>query len=89
MTILVIQEQSTETETSTVAPIVTPFTFDGRKLFRMLGWCGLNTTQDILIPLVWRQLNSETTKTENKALLTHLLELLNVGDEEVNIFLNK
>ena len=71
--------------TATVAPTVAPFTFDGSEFLWMLGWCGLNPTQDRLIPPVWRQLMAETTKTSNTAILTHILDPSNVGDEEVNI----
>ena len=81
---VVIQAQSMMPATSTVAPTVAPFTFDGSEFLWMLGWCGLNPTQDRLIPPVWRQLMAETTKTSNTAILTHILDLSNVGDEEVN-----
>ena len=75
--------------TAKVAPTVEPFTFNVSALFRMLGWCGPNPTQEILIPPVWRQLKAETTKTGKKAVLAHLIDPSNVGDEEVNIFLSK
>ena len=55
----------------------------------MLGWCGLNPTQERLIPPLWKQLKAETTNTGNTAVLTHLLDPSNVGGEEVNIFLRK
>ena len=55
----------------------------------MLGWCGPKPTQDILIPPVWRQLKADTIKTGKEAVLAHLLDPSNVGDEEVNIFLSK
>ena len=73
----------------TVAPTVAPFTFDRSKKNRMLGWCGLNPMQEILITLVWKQLREGTTKTGKKDFLTHLLDPSNVGYEEVNIFLSK
>ena len=42
-----------------------------------------------MLPPLWKQLNSETTNTGKKAVLTHLLDPSNVGDNEVNIFLIK
>ena len=75
--------------TTIVSPTVAPFTFNGSDCFRMLGWCGLKPNQDILIPPVWRQLKAETTKTGKKAVIAPLLDPINVGDEEVNIFLSK
>ena len=75
--------------TATVSPTVAPFTFNGSDFIRMLGWCGLKTNQEILIPPVWRQLKTETTKKGKKAVLAPLLEPSSVGDEEVNIFLIK
>ena len=84
---IVIQEHSMATETSTVAPTVTTLTFDRSKLFWMLGWCDLNPTQERLIPSVWRKLKVETTKTGKTDVLTHLLDTSNMGYDEVNIFL--
>ena len=78
-----------EAATATVAPTVAPFTFNGSDFIRMLGWCGLKPNQEILIPPVWRQLKTETTKTGKKAVLAPILDLSNVGDKEVNIFLSK
>ena len=78
-----------EAATAKVAPTVEPFTFNVSALFRMLGWCGPNPTQEILIHPVWRQLKAETTKTGKKAVIAPLLDPSNVGDEEVNIFLSK
>ena len=86
---VVTQSKSMASATATVSPTVAPFTFNGSDCFRMLGWCGLNPNQDILIPPVWRQLKAETTKTGKKAVIAHLLDPINVGDEEVNIFLSK
>ena len=54
---VVTQAQFMAAETATMAPIVTPFTFDRRKPFQIQAWCGLKPTQEILKPLVWRQLN--------------------------------
>ena len=75
--------------TAIVSSTVAPFTFNGSDCFRMLGWCGLKPNQDILIPPVWRQLKSETTKTGKKAFLAPIIDPSNVGDKEVNIFLRK
>ena len=78
-----------EETTDTVDPTVAPYILDGRKLFRILGWCSLNHTQEIFIPPFWKKLDSETTKTGKKSVITHLLDPSNVGDDEVNIFLSK
>ena len=71
---------------ATVAPTVTPFTFGVRIISRMFGWCGLNPTEEISIPPVWRQLRAETTNTGKKTILNHLLYPSNMGDKEVNIY---
>ena len=86
---VVIQAQSMVAATATAAPIVSPFTLDGTKTFRMLGWCGLNPTQERLIPPVGIQLNAETTKTGKNDILAHLLDPSNMEDEEVKNFLSK
>ena len=86
---VVIQAQSMEAATYIVAPTLTPFNFGGSKCFWMLGWCGLNPKQEILITPVWNQLKAETTKTVKNPALIHILDPSNVGDEEVNIFLRK
>ena len=81
ITMLVMQVKSMVAATAAVSPTVAPFTFNEIDFFRMLGWCGLKPTQEILIPPVWRQLKAETTNTGKKAVLAHLLDPSNVVDE--------
>ena len=87
-TVLILAHTMPEA-TATVAPIVAPFTFDVRKLYHMLVWCGLNPTQERLIPPVWKQLRAGTANTGKKDFLTNLLNPSNTVDYEVDMFLSK
>ena len=74
MATVAIQDQSISAAMATMALTAILVTFDGRKLLRILGWCGINPTYERLLPNSLKKLKVETTKTGKRAVLTHLID---------------